>query len=147
MVLDLKNPQRPLCYFHESLHRTRARSTRRMAEETESFIPQEDDDDGLEERRNILQRLFRGSISTQSAAEQIASISLQESDAEDGLIDTWMAITDDAKVTSEHHESLSRLMDRLSRLPSPTDEAGNQLKVNSERIWGNVLVRIVWAFG
>ena len=93
------------------------------------------------ERRGILQSLFGGLISLQLAAEQLASLSLEENGIESGIYRTWQAIVGDAKETTDHHETLSELLVSISRLPPAEDQEGNQLMQYDLRIWGKSCLR------
>jgi hypothetical protein len=96
------------------------------------------EDDGLNERKAILQSLFRGLISLQIAAGQLASISLKESGIENGLCRTWQTILGDVKETTDHHKKLSELLVSISHLPPAKNEEGKQLTVGDLRIWGEL---------
>ena len=104
------------------------------------------EDDGLNERKAILQSLFRGDLSSQLAAEQLSSWSLNEKVPEGakgdpldrGLLRTWQTILVDGKETSDHHEKLSELLVGISRLPPAKDEQGKQLMRYGLRVWGTL---------
>ena len=94
----------------------------------------------LNERRAILQNLFCGLVSTESAAEQLASLCLKENDIEKSLLRTWLAIIEDAQETTENHKILSECLVAISRLPPAKDEDGNQLVIYKLRTWGKSLL-------
>ena len=95
-------------------------------------------DNGLDERKAILQSFFRGLISTQLAAGNLASISLKDLDMEKSFLLTWVTILGYAKEASDHHEQLSELLVSISRLPLAKDGEGKQRTLYSLRIWGEL---------
>lgn len=89
---------------------------------------------GVNERRDILQSRFGGVISIHTAAERLASLSLEDTSTEQGLLRTWRVVIRNAKETAEHHQQLSELLVAISLLPPAQDAGGNQLLIHNLRI-------------
>ena len=90
----------------------------------------------LEERKAILESLYRGLISSQLAADMIAALTLKGDDLEHSLFDTWHTIIGDAKESSDRHVVLSELLADVAHLPPVKDEEGKQRTIYDLRIWG-----------
>jgi hypothetical protein len=83
------------------------------------------------ERAEVLKHLFLGNVSIQSAAEELATISIYP---EENLELTWTAILAAARTFPEHQEKLVDLLTHISRLPPAEDKDGKQMTKYDGRI-------------
>lgn len=104
----------------------------------EAINPDESRYDDSDEREAILQSLYRGLISSKTAAEMLASVSLSTDDIESGLEHTWQMIVYHALQSSDHHRALSELLVEIANLPAAKDDHGQQRTIGDLRIWGTL---------
>lgn len=96
------------------------------------------DDNQIASRNEILNPCFQGNLTPQSAAEQLASMTLSSPDVENNLEITWDVILVPVREVPEHHDKLIDVLHHLSRSESAQDENGEQLKVHSMRVWSGL---------
>lgn len=101
-------------------------------------------DDRYTERLAILQDVF-ASGSVQSAAEQLAAISLAKGSLEAGLGGTWGSIIAAAREFPEHQHHLVELLVALTQLPPALDTQGQPLMLYEGRVWTD-LPMLGWDF-
>ena len=94
--------------------------------------------DGDKQRTDIIRDMFDARISTEAAAEFMASLSL-ETWNEGGLGLTWSNIVIAAQRSTDINQlKLVELLYHMARLPAPMDEHGKQLMVYDMRVWGQL---------
>lgn len=96
-------------------------------------------------RLKTLQAFFAGDLSTESATERIASISLSAPKLEQGLAISWELILISARENEQHQDKLIELLVYLSGLPPVNDDRGRQLKLHDMRVWADLPV-LGWEF-
>ncbi|KAJ5780043.1 hypothetical protein N7457_005203 [Penicillium paradoxum] len=103
-------------------------------------------DDVFASRFAVLQDLFSDSISTQKAAEQVASISVADSsDVEAGITSLWSLILKCAYEFPEHRYKLVAFLVELSKLPDEKDSNGDPILLYEMRVWKD-LPMLGWQF-
>jgi hypothetical protein len=87
---------------------------------------------GWPERAEVLRGLFSGCLSTQSAAEELARVSLTP---DENVELTWTVILVAARTFPGQQEKLVDLLLQMSKLPPAKDEHGEQLRKCCGGIW------------
>ena len=100
-------------------------------------MPSREPPDGHEEREAVVADLFAGVISAKTAAERLASISLQGK-PESGLNVTWASILYIAQDSSDHLMELVSLLLNMANLPAPKDDNGKPLVIYGLRVWSKL---------
>lgn len=108
------------------------------------IIGEEPMDEAHRQRGEILLFVLGRLITTQSAAEQLAALSLETNNIEL----TWATILDAARKSEDRHlETLVDLLVDMASLPPALDDHGEQLMLYNMAIWGElgdlVLVHLV----
>lgn len=98
--------------------------------------------EGYEDRYAIVAELFSRGISTNTAAQRLATLTLEgepedeEDDAEGRLEVTWGSIMLIMRRFPEQAEKLADLLVCMASLPDVKDDNEGTLLVDDERVWG-----------
>ena len=92
--------------------------------------------DGHEDRSGVLAGLFNDTISAQTAAERLASLTADDDSFEGGLNVTWGTIIVIARKASyDDLEKLATMLADMASLPAMVSENGQQLWLHGLRVW------------
>lgn len=97
-------------------------------------------------RLSIIQDVFNQTISRQTAAEKLASISLSDdTTTEGGVGRLWNLVIDTAREFPEHQDKLVDILVRISKLPDAKTNQGERLVLYDMQVWRD-LPMISWQF-
>ncbi|KAK3671616.1 hypothetical protein LTR78_008539 [Recurvomyces mirabilis] len=110
----------------------------------------------LQSRRDILHSLFSNEITTQQAAEDLATITesrIEELDPDSTdpteqncnsvIEDTWLVIYFHARDNPSHQDLLVEVLLHMSKLPTPRFVNGTKAEANGQKLWSE-LPEIRW---